>query len=591
MKLRKALFFCCLIPLLAVSCVERIDTPETVAGELVPVQLALSLEEGLPSTKAKVGSLTELKDSPAFRGMDSIWFLPFKVSSKVSATDKPLIAARPLPGISSTPHLYANSYAALPEGTQRVLVYGQGPRVSNAKTTDQEIKHRYGSLIADGLYRIDETCSCEMIHFRPDPIFQTTAVNDTSKKLAKIMDDIVKTSYKPSDSAEAVAWGETTDPTLQNYYVWMTGGGKLMPGSGKLVLIMVNSLYKYLKAYDNGGFNKLRDAILAKLSSHTSLTFNNDKDAYEYTDSNLKDYPASQGVPEGSAYIRWDGKDFKPVDEKETETLAPTSVFCYMPSLYYFVNTSIKTHENRDVEKEYTEGKEWSTILSAYKHGGTVTHSTQAVALVDPLQYACCKGIFTVRAKTESLLDKDGKTIQVKENDVALGGGTVYHFPVVGIIIASQFSQAFDFSPEAVGEEYFMYDNAFDEVPYLMDADKSKLPKLQTLVLPTPVGKDVYFCVEFRNDTNEAFTGADGIVYPGCSFYMTGKLETAKAYKGDRFMNQAFLQDSYTTVDCVIESLKGAQICVPDLRIPQFTLGIKTEVNWSMNKPGEIPMK
>lgn len=588
MKLRKALFFCCLIPLLAVSCVERIDTPETVAGELVPVQLALSLEEGLPSTKAKVGSLTELKDSPAFRGMDSIWFLPFKVSSKVSATDTPLIAARPLPGISSTTHLYASSYAALPEGTQRVLVYGQGPRVSNAKTTEQEVKHRYGSLIADGLYRVDEKSTCEDIHFRPDPIFQSSSVNDDSSELAKIMDDIVKTSYKPNDSAEAVAWGETIDPTLQNYYVWMTGGGKLMPGSGKHVLIMVNTLYKYLKAYNNSSFNGLRDAILDKLR-HTSLTFNKDKDAFEYTDSNLKDYPVSQGVPEGSAYIRWDGNSFNPVKENETETLAPLSVFCYMPSLYYFVNTSIKTHENRDVEIEYTEEKKWSTILSAYKHGGTVTHSTQAVALVDPLQYACCKGIFTVRAKTESLLDKDGKTIQVKENDVALGGGTVYHFPVVGIIIASQFSQAFDFSPEAVGEEYFMYDKSFDEVPYLMDADKSKL---QTLVLPTPVGKDVYFCVEFRNDTNEAFTGADGIVYPGCSFYMTGKLETANAYKGDRrFMNQAFLQDSYTTVDCVIESLKGAQVCVPDLRIPQFTLGIKAEVNWSMNKPGEIPMK
>jgi hypothetical protein len=588
MKLRKALFFCCLIPLLAVSCVERIDTPETVAGELVPVQLALSLEEGLPSTKAKVGSLTELKDSPAFRGMDSIWFLPFKVSSKVSATDKPLIAARPLPGISSTTHLYASSYAALPEGTQRVLVYGQGPRVSNAKTTDQEIKHRYGSLIADGLYRVDEKSTCGDIHFRPDPIFQSSSVNDDSRELAKIMDDIVKTSYKPNDSAEAVAWGETIDPTLQNYYVWMTGGGKLMPGSGKHVLIMVNTLYKYLKAYNNSSFNGLRDAILAKLSSHTSLTFNNDKDAFEYTDSNLKDYPVSQGVPEGSAYIRWDGNSFNPVKENETETLAPLSVFCYMPSLYYFVNTSIKTHENRDVEKEYAESKDWDKILKAYTQGTTVTHSTQAVALVDPLQYACCKGVFTIRAKTESLLDKDGKTVVIKDNAQE---GTSYHFPVVGIIIASQFSQAFDFSPEAVGEEYFMYDKTFDEVPYLMDADKSKLPKLQTLVLPTPDGKDVYFCVEFRNDTDEAFTGADGVIYPGCCFYMTGKLEIGKTDKTGKFISQVFLQDSYSTVDCVVESLKNALVCVPDLRVPQFTLGITTVQNWETNKPTDSPLK
>lgn len=599
-----------LLLLLAVSCAERLDTPESAEGGLVPVQLAFSLQKEPAATKAMVTTITELGESQSFRGMDSIWILSFGVSRPVRTGDAPLYSARSLPGISDSQdnvayygngsyhtgliancnaHLYPDVSVSVPQGTAAVLVYGQAPRKAvSSQTTIQQIKHRYGSLVPDGLYTVSSTGTAEEIHFRPDPIFPASSVNSVSTTMATILNKLVKSSYIPSGSSTSVAWRNCTDLTLQSLFAWFTGGGSVMPGSGRQVLHMLNALYEDLSQFssDDPTATGLKQAILdnfnALVNTDHLLRYDENQHAFSYADPDILDYPASTGLPEGSALLRWvqNTNSFSPVREQDFDVLAPMSRFCYMPSLYYFVNTTVKTDNSREIYKAYSSEKSWSQILSSYTLGAEVDHSTHAIALVDPLQYACSKCVLTVRAKTETLLDRKGMSCSA----------TGSNFPVVGMIIASQYSQDFAFSPDVTSEEYSMYDNDFyaadSDTTFLKYYASGKGPGLQSLVLPTPVGQDVYFCLELRNDSGVAFTGAEGLVLPGNCFYLTGQLDLT-----GKVPNQAFIQDSYTTIDCVVESLEYAHICVPELRVPQMNLGVHTEDFWIMSKPTQIPLQ
>jgi hypothetical protein len=599
-----------LLLLLALSCAERLDTPESAEGGLVPVQLAFSLQKGTTSTKAMAGTITELGDSQSFRGMDSIWILSFGVPRTVRLSDAPLYSARSLPSISDSQdavayysngsyhkgliancnaHLYPDVSVSVPQGTASVLVYGQAPRRTvSDQATVQQIKHRYGSLVADGLYTVSSTGTAEDIHFRPDPISSASSVNSVSSAMATILNKLVKSSYTPAGSSSSVAWRNSTDLTLKSLFEWFTGGGDVMPGSGRQVLYMLNDLYTALNQYssDDPEAIGLKQAILSNFNAlvHTDRLLNYDEDPQEfsYADPDILYYPASLGLPEGSALLLWDQKsnNFSPVREQDFDFLAPMGRFCYMPSLYYFVNTTVKTDNSREIYKAYSSEKSWSQILSSYTLGTEVDHSTHAIALVDPLQFACSKCVLTVRAKTETLLDRKGVSCSA----------TGSNFPVVGMIIASQYSQDFAFSPDVTSEEYSMYDNDFyvagSDTTFLKYYATGKGPALQSLVLPTPVGQDVYFCLELRNDSGVAFTGAEGLVLPGNCFYLIGKLDLT-----GKIPNQAFIQDSYTTIDCVVESLEYAHICVPELRVPQMNLGVHTEDFWIMSQPTQVPLR
>ena len=598
-----------LLLFLAVSCVERLDTPETAEGGLVPVQLALSLQKDAPATKAVVSTITEMETTPAFRGMDSIRMVPFGVTRSIISSDHPLFSVRSLSSISGTldtaaffgngyyhsglvqtcnAHYYPDATVALPEGTASVLVYGQAPRPSvSGLSTDQQVKHRYGSLIVDGLYSVDAAGTAESIRFHPDPIYSASSDNSYSASIARILSTIVNTTYTPA-SGSSVSWWSSTDPTLQAFFKAITYDGNVMPGAGAHVLRMINDIYQALKGFtsDDPVSLGLKNAILQKyanLVSQRMLTYDSEGDKYSYVESVLLNYPVSLGLPEGAALVRWDGLRFSPVKEQQFDALAPMNRFCYMPSLYYFVNTTVKTSVSRDMYKKYTKENNWSQILNHYTLGNEVDEHTHAVALVDPLQFAGSQCILTVRAKTDQLPDRNG----------VLCEATGEKFPVVGILIASQFTQGYDFTPDLLSAEYSLYDNDFyadgvatSFLTYYDASAATTLPKLQTLVLPTPVAHDVYFCLEIRNDSGQAFTGAEGIVAPGTCFYLIGKLDLTNMPR-----NQVFIPDSYTTVDCVVETLENAHICAPELRTPQLELGVRTELNWIMAQPAQIPLR
>ena len=619
---------------LVVSACLQEGTDPLEVGELIPVELAFSLQGGSSATKADVSSLTELAGTAMFRGMEDIRTLPFSETGGVRSGNVAIGEPRSLPSISNErdtrahngssyhkgliknnhAHLYPDSYGALPLGTASVLVYGFAPRASVRSTLQQEL-HLNGSLILNGWEDLGRERTAADITFDPDPIYsgETAAEGAVmANEIASILSAIVAGCsytqsywYKQNDvwksGSIAVRWDASIDdPTLQNYFTWITGNGQVMTGAGQNLQYMLTVLNRGLQAFESsndqeymhviGGieypalleengpaltyahlYDGLRDVILDHF--HEQLNDSkidiNDSGVVVFSDSDLRDFPRQLGMPAGAAVLRWNGTQFTPITEGGLDGIAPLNRFCYMPPLCYFVNTTLSTSEIRDLSNYYTSDTEsWSAIVGQYRGSKVVGRTTAAVALDDPLQYACAMMCTTVRAEQEILQDGDGD-----ERTYCSATGT--NFPVTGLLLGGQFKQNFDFTPDGSGAEYYLYDDQVSGV-YLTTSESADF---RTLVLPSLPDRDIYFFLELRNDSGVTFTGAEGDVLPGNYFYLAGKLEESS----DPELPRIFMQDHFTTVRCVVSSLENAHLSVPDIGEPQVVFGVRTDIQWIMS--------
>ena len=612
--------------LTAVSCAEK-DAPAPQGTESVPVDLAFALQSK-SSTRASVATLLELANQNYFRGMERIRLIAFGHRGPVGPEDQAIGYSRTLPGISSSwddaaysgyayhqglvrnnhAHLYPSDYASLPEGTASVLVYGSGPRVQQSSV--ELDKHLNGSLIETGWETLDTYHRASDYTFSPDPIY-TGVIPGSATVLTDILTHIAASvSYTQTyyyrqnevwkEGRIAVQWDDNlADAVLREYYQWFTGSGELMTGAGASVEYILSILYGRLKRYESGEeepylhmaggvyyptvlteggsdtftygmlYNGLRDAILQRFNDLTDNDFIrlNTDNTVNLMEPGLRAYPMDMGLPAGGAVIRWNGLRFIVVTEG-LDGIAAMDRFCYMPPLYYRTNTTVSTSREADVYAHYTyQAQSWDEILSNYRQGKVVDKSTRSVALDAPLQYATGLLVGTVRATASLLPDNDGDP---RTNCSVTGT----NFSVTGIIIGSQYRQRFDFTPDTEAPEYYLYDNQISGV-YLTTTESSEF---RTLVLQTPVDRDVYFYLELRNDSGATFSGAEGMIYPGNYFYLAGKL----VKPADSPFPSIFLQDHYTTTRCVVSSLENAHIAIPELDNPQLVMGVQTTLNWIM---------
>jgi len=624
------------LSLLALAGCAREEATCTVdGGQLIPVNLSMCLETPA-SSKANVSYIQELANESRFRGMEHIRILPFAAREEVEAADAILAQPKALPSIlgvkdaaaytnyqyhqglieNNHAHLFSDTYAILPEGTGSVLAYGSAPMVGSHDT--QAAKHVYGSTLESGWDAL-ESFSAQDIVFSPDPIF-SGAVLETARGMADILTAIVGSAtytqdyyYKKNEvwhaAQTAITWNSgMEDATLRNLFDWITNEGQLMTSAGPNLEYMLTELCRRLENYSSddqdpvmhmtGGveypavleegnpdsvftraylLEKLRDMLLERVDALVSAgsLLDSGSRTLTFASPDMHTYPSSLGLPEGSAVLRWNSLAFVPVSEG-LDGIAPLDHFCYMPQLYYFVNTTIKTSSNRDIWEYYTSDRTWEQIVSSYRLGNVVNKGTHAVVLEKPMQYACALLVATVKASTPALPDGDGDS-----RTYALATG--HNFPVTGIIIGSQFQQNFDFSPIATGTEYYMYDNQISGV-YLTASASSEF---RSLVYPVPAGTDVYFFLELRNDSNAAFTGAEGIILPGSKFYLAGKLEKST----DPALPSVFMQDYYTTLRCTVTSLENAHVSVPEMGEPQLTIGVQTSLNWIMSASAYVVLE
>jgi hypothetical protein len=499
------------------------------SGEPVKTQFAISVPVG------KSGRLSEAivqGQSPAqFRGMDNIQLIPFTTLPAAGKTGETPIAL----GSILDNELQANTNAKvyydvqINEGVSHFLFYGEAYSANDDARTN-------GALTANVEQAVNN------ISFSLLPI-STDAKNNAERTTLLAALNLVAQSQDESSNT----WASSTSD-LKPFYDAFT---RLKAGSANSIKLALNEL----KTGINGATasseedlkNAISNAIEAALASIADCT-----------------YPQNVGLPDGAAQLKFEGGSFSYIDSKNIGNLSYTSMdhFVYPASLYYMANTDIKTADTRLSDRYSTN---WETCLGLYSGVGTVTATTQSVALVQPVKYAV--GRFDVAAKfsASSINDNVGESIAVTDS-----------ITLDGILIGGQKYVDWQFAPVDTSEEYTIYDASVTSTK-LGTADIASKIMAQSLALPTAAATPVNFALELTNNTGNAFTGIDGIVPAGAKFYLVGQLVP----QADKAGNQVFAKAYNTKANVTISSLAHAYNCIPDLKNPELELGLSVNLEWT----------
>lgn len=612
--------FAALVPAaLALACSR--DDGVFVPRESVSVSLALKVGSELADrSKGDPSSITEMNQ--VFRGLTDVTLIPFDSRTEIAEGDKSNAQALSLSDISpqfydqalsgswyvpglilgNRAHLYPGTDVKLARQTSSVLIYAKSPVIPRSSETQE--RHLNGILESSGFEPEGGRLVVSSMRFSPVRIFAGTppaaasGIADILSVPASSASLVVPYSYLSNgvwrDGSVSVTWDEKCgDTRLREYFKWYTNDGQLSGGSGVGAEYMLTYLYRLLLDYSSydettyeheiggihypamkeaGGsepltyadiYNALRDFLLERFDTleNDGKILREEGHVVKLTSSPQRVYPGSLGLPDGAAAILWTGLRFDVADDN-LDGVAPLSSYCYPPDLRYFANSTLSTSTS-DKEASYTSEKEdWNAILADYRGAKSVYSDTRAVALDQPLNYSCAMLKATVRGISE-----------------AVGKGTQY--PLTGVIVGAQRELRFDFTPLS-GAEYFLYDNCIEGI-YLTPETS---PELRTLVSQTLPGENVYFCLEFRNDSGIAFSGADGRIMPGCKFYLVGRIDPPEG-EDDTCI---FRRDCTTSVNCLVNSLSEARNSIPDLEHPSLTLGVQVTVNWMQATSSYIVM-
>jgi hypothetical protein len=564
---------------------------------------------------------------------------------------------------SNNSHYYKSIY--IPSGTASFLVYGKAKEVSPVtigSTTytsgTQAYKHLYGSLIAsDEASGGTAGVKASDITFSPDPIADATAraaIVSKAQRLANYMTSLFTTTYSVNYYYRTSWYGSTQtgtvsrswhqaisetwcSQTMENWYnTLLNGGGSGTQGniyscSGVSITNLLRRLYIALSAEDNTVSNSsytpqsgtydgcflnsnrtteltyrnfsasYRDEILEQIRTFATVSGSGNNLTLTLRDSDLRDFPVGDGLPEGCVAIKWDGSKFVAVTEGDYDIhLAPMDRFCYPPSLWYYVNSQISCAKKLNSEDDDAVAERaiaayykntsatWTSILDQYntgqrKFGPVVRKGAVSVAVNKPMQYGVALLKLNLNTTASTLKDADNADVTVSNT----------LFPMTAVIVAGQHKQSFDFTPQT-GNEYYVYDNmplsdAGETLAWITSLANTNNPSY-TLLLQSLQAEDVIICIEFQNNSSTTFKGETGYIVPGSKFYMLGTLTYGSGQGNQTLVKSVFQQDYVTEVNLTINSLKKAFNCIPDLQDPQLEVGVEIDIDWILATPSEIPL-
>ena len=476
---------------------------------------------------------------PEFKGMEMMVAIPFCTNGdSVTVSDDPLIDI-----IDADEDNLAKEYATekyntyyvdrchLMTGTDRMLVYGKAKKSSPANPAKD------GQL--SNLPTVRKKTADIMFSLKS--IRESTEAPAGADTLANYMTNIANTS----------GWSTTTDPTLKSYYLDFirmgSEGSGLMSGAAANIKAFVAALRALLETKGDA----ISSAIIAKIDDDATIEG--------------KTYPRSIGLPDGAAVIRWTGSKFEVRTTTTTlDNINGINRYTYPAELMFFADSPIRTSANEVAKTVYQENtKTWSAFLDTYYNGPTaVNTNTKAVAVENPIQYGVAKLNLTLTGMSATLMD--AKDVVVTNADMA-------HLPLTGAIIGGQHTVGFNMKPQ--GEQTDV-DGRFIYDTNIIDGNK-----ISTLVLHSYDNEKVPVILEFQNNTEHAFTGKDGTVYPGARFYLIGMMDPAGKGTGD-YAGRVFTQDYITTISMNVTSLAKAYTCMPDLLAPRLEIGVQVVTKW-----------
>lgn len=518
------------------------------------------------------------EDGQPYRGLDMRRIVPFAVKGKISATDMPklfqVVGNGEKPEEERAYYYYDN--CVLMKGVASFLSYGRAPKSS------PEDKAANGSVI--------ETFPLSMapkdIRFSLESI-SNRVVHNVANSLAHYMTQIA------TATGNTIAWKNAPSATLKLMYInflnltEVESSGNILPGSSadiKAYTQALKGLLVSLTLTDPTDI-AIRTAIIAQIDASA--------DKLDPATGEWGNFPASVGLPDGAAVIRWDGEKF--VAEISNTMLADINGidrFAYPAELYYYGNSRINT-SNLDKRKEQYTDRSWTEVLNTYEYpNSTVGPNTQAVAIREPLQYGVARLQIRLKETDYHLLDAKGTSVEVGTDK----------FPLTGVIVGGQLPVGFDFKPTTSYPTYseadmvYIYDSQVktngsfgNEYFYLnSSADASKMTN--TLVLQSYDHKKIPVVLEFRNNSDNDFMGLDGIVYRGTKFYLVGEIDPSEFSEDSRteIRDRVFTQDYTTTLNMKVTGLSKAYNVVPNLLSPRLELGVELVTKWVSTTPEEI---
>ena len=553
-----------IVILLVTGCYDYDELTQVLETDTVVADVAFTVsKEARPTTRMSAAVVQE--EGQAYRGIDMRHIVPFAITSGEKVTTSDMPKAFQVYGNGDKPvdarAYYYYDNCTLMSGVNAFLCYGRAPKAS----TD---KHANGSLV--------ETFPADMapndIRFSLEAI-TSNDVHPTATALADYMTAIA--NAKGND----VKWKDAPNATLRVMYLNFLnkteadGGGEPLPGSATNIRIYTQTLKSALnKLLLSGTDDAIRTAIISAIED-------------DHYNTAWDGFPASIGLPDGAAVIRWTGTAFEP--QVNTTTLADIngiSRYAYPAELYYYGNSRIYTSTIDKREEKYTD-REWNLILEDYEYAdGVVSPNTTSVAIKEPLQYGVAH-VQIILKKTDNayLTDAAGTNITVGTN-----------FPLTGVLIGGQLPVGFDFTPTTAYPVYseadmkFIYDNQLPTLCLSSSADATQ--PINTLVLQTYDKKKVSVALEFTNNSGVDFKGLGGDILNGTKFYLVGEIDPDEFKTDERteIRDRVFTQDYTTTLNMKVTGLEKAYNVVPNLLSPRLEMGIELVPKWVGTTPDEV---
>ena len=548
------------------------DELQQDSNDPVAVDLAFAVTS---SSKAstRMSSAIVQDDGQPYRGLTMRRIVPFDVAGKIGVNDMPKafhISSTGEKLVDERPYYYYEK-CSIVSGVKSFLSYGRATIASESKAVNGSIVETFPASMAP-----------KEIRFSLESISQKVE-HTTANSLAHYMSQIANAT------GNGKKWKEAPSGTLKIIYqnfLNQTGtasDGEILPGSSDNIKAMTQALKAILQnlSLDNEDDIAIRTAIIDKIDAYNTAWDN---------------FPASIGLPDGAAVIRWNGHDerFEPqLSNTELADINGIDRFAYPAEIYYYGNSRIKTSNIDNRKTAYTD-TDWTNVLAQYEYeDATVTNNTTAVAIKEPLQY----GIARLQVKLKMLDVSQLK--DAKNQDVAVG---TTNFPLTGIIVGGQLPVGYDFAPTTSYSVYseadikFIYDplvktNGAESNEYFyLDYNNHAAKVTNTLVLQTYDHKKVPVILEFINNSDKDFTGVDGIVYRGTKFYLVGEVDPDDFAEDPRtdIRDRVFTQDYTTTLNMKVTGLAKAYNVVPNLLSPRLELGIQLVPKWTSTTPEEI---
>lgn len=597
----------------------------TFDGETVKTQFSISV----PATSAPGSRLSEdivQGQSPAvFRGLQNMRLIPIDMNTHPNAEGSITLATTDVPNgnVIVLPAIGASDDATdfsgqnatkgnykvyndieIPVNTDAFVFYGEAtPTTGN---TDLEINQKNGALdpsyVSTGW---TTTSPVDQITFSLRQIAPggSSAVSSDTQALLAVLNGIAGTtgwsSITDAPDGDALLYRLYKTFTLQEVSDGTTYAPTSAAGSSENIRLMAQNLYNTIKEAnytEEGTAKTVADAIITSIETYFTKTGDNVPYTLAWKDSysayNTASFPGNYGLPDGSVQLTYsEGKfSYSYSADYATTGMQVTDLanYTFPTSLYYWTNSTIRTADTRVLEGLAGNYANWNgeggVLSSAYTDGnagvGSVTASTQSVALYQQIQYAVAQ--FKVNPWFRGEIEDNGENWE--------GGGKIVTIPTDGmpltaILIGGQKNVKYDFTTQTDGSptEYTVYDASQGDdgtgvlvKQYSTTTTPLDITPAYSLALETKgdAQETIRFALEFKNNTAEEFVGRDGIVPVGGKFYLVGELHANDTN------TKVFEQDHTTTANVAIESLKNAYNCIPDLRMPGLELGLSVDLTW-----------